>query len=332
MGKYILLITATIATILLSASIGGTLYAASRSYEFDNPSKPGTLLIISGEGDVTIEGYSGKTVEIETDSGVTAEDNEKAKGMKLIAGSGFSIIKSEEDNSIIITRSRTKKADLIIKVPRETHIIIGKRDGSYANGSISDIVMKSLPPAFNIHGGIMDGDIEISNVTGDIQAETMDGDITLYGVSGTVMVNTLEGDVTVAFDRLSGENPMAFSSVDGDVDVTFPANIKALVTAKAVDGNIYTDFEMVIVDDVFVEDDKNTRKNIHVDVKNNKNKNTGNTSPQSPNNPPQPPRGVTIPKQMRFMNGVTVTGKIGGGGRDILMATIEGDIFIRMIK
>ncbi len=309
MKKHIFALTVIILTTMLSASIGGTLYADPRNYEFNDSSKPGTLMIVSGLGDITIEGYSGKTVQIANASGEeleTPENNEKAKGMKRIAGSKFSISKSPDDNAIVISRSIKSNTDLVVKVPFNTHIKIGKNNGSDAvgSGTLENIVAKSIQLALNIQGGmdIMIGTIEIRNITGNIEAGTLAGDITITKASGTVMANSLKGSITVTFATYPVDTPMAFSTIGGDVDVTFPANLKAIVTAKTIDGEIYTDFDLDFSDDAKQDvTDKNKADN------------TGTFDLMS-------------------MGGTTVTGKIGGGGQDVNMSTINGDIYIRKAK
>ena len=91
---------------------------------------------------------------------------------------------------------------------------------------------------------------------------------------------------------------MAFSTIDGDIDVTFPANTKATISAKNVDGDIYTDFDM----------DLTLVKEVNVDRK----------------------RGWE--NGMTGMFGNTITGKINGGGADILVSTVDGNIYIRKGK
>ena len=92
---------------------------------------------------------------------------------------------------------------------------------------------------------------------------------------------------------------MAFSTIEGDIDVTFPSDIHATVTAKNVDGDVYTDFEMdMAMGPEVIKEHKNT--------------------------------GFT--DSLVGMFGNTVTGKINGGGADIQMSTVDGDIYIRKGK
>jgi DUF4097 and DUF4098 domain-containing protein YvlB len=91
---------------------------------------------------------------------------------------------------------------------------------------------------------------------------------------------------------------MAFSTIDGDIDITFPERIKADITAKNVDGSIYTDFDMEVI----------------------------------PGSVQKIEKVKTVPESLFGMMGNTVRGKINGGGMDIQIKTVDGSIYIRKAK
>ena len=45
-------------------------------------------------------------------------------------------------------------------------------------------------------------------------------------------------------DRIDASKPMSFSTMNGDIDVTLPGNLKANVLMKTDNGDIYSDFEV----------------------------------------------------------------------------------------
>jgi hypothetical protein len=164
-------------------------------------------------------------------------------------------------------------------------------------------------------GGIMGGDIIVKNITGDMDISTFDGDVTLIDVSGTAVVNSLDGTVTAVFSGTSGGKPMAFSTIDGDVDVTLPSDIKATIIASNIDGDVFTDFDMDLVHEV-------------------------HRTESDPPAMPVSPAAVNTPRvnggpQVRSNTGImgmpgnAITGKINGGGVEVLIKTIDGDILIR---
>ena len=142
------------------------------------------------------------------------------------------------------------------------------------------------------------GDITISNVSGEIEVNTREGDISLNNISGEVVAHSIDGEILIIFKEMPEEGPMAFSTIDGDIDVTFPAKTKATISAKNVDGEIYTDFDMDIKHvNQFGADGHRGWKN-----------------------------GFT------GMFGNTITGDIRGGGANIRISTVDGNIYIRKSK
>lgn len=315
---------------LFSLSLGaGTSYGNQEKIDFPNPSKPGLLRIVSGEGDITVEGCKGQGVIIEVESSLKnsprLQEDDKAKGMKRISGSGLTISSAKEENAIVITRSMRNESDLFIKVPFSTSLQFG---GSAARPAARTVPpVPPVPPdgpvdpmapnvymdmflenlggflenvfsSFHPFGGMSGGDITINNVSGEIEVNTREGDISLNNISGEVVAHSIDGDLLILFKEVPKEEPMAFSTIDGDIDVTFPKKTKATISAKNVDGDIYTDFDMDITHVKEVDADRN-----------------GGWQ-----------NGLT------GMFGNTITGKINGGGADILISTVDGNIYIRKGK
>ena len=286
-------------------------YTERKVMKFNNPSKPGILKIVSGEGNISIEGYDGNEVIIETKSTMENVLNppDKAKGMKRISGSGMTIYAEEENNTIVITRSMQSEVDLVIQVPYNTSIRCGgektgesvKNAGQSVteNGINIGMMVNSILASLNIPGGVFGGNITIGNITGDIEISTLEGNITLTNISGGVVANAIDGEMLITFKKITGDKPMAFSTIDGDIDVTLPSDIRATVTAKNVEGNTYTDFQMALTSGVNVIKDQ---------------KSSG------------------FPNNLIGNFGNSVTGKINGGGTEILITTVDGDIFIRKGK
>ncbi|MCE5251127.1 DUF4097 domain-containing protein [bacterium] len=286
--------------------------------KFGDPARPGVLKIVSGSGDISITGYEGKDVIIEAKSTVkdvlNKPEDEKAKGMKRLTGSGLTVTNVQEDNAIVINRSLKNETDLVIQVPFNTSLQLGggKNEGISINfygalmKNIQASVEASVPAApgtgtigsFSSLGAFFNGDITANGITGEIEANTLEGDITLNNISGGIAAHSVDGEIQVTLKAVDKDKPMAFSTVDGDIDITFPALAKATVTAKNVDGEIYTDFDMEMVTKTQVNTEKPGSYGIF---------NIG-------------------------MFGNTVTGKINGGGPDIQMTTVNGNIYIRKGK
>jgi DUF4097 and DUF4098 domain-containing protein YvlB len=140
------------------------------------------------------------------------------------------------------------------------------------------------------------GDIHAEGVSGEIEAENVNGKVTLLDVSGSVVTHAHNGDVTVRFTDIDPKKDMSFSSFNGDVDVTFPANLKAKVKLKTTMGEIFSDFEITPIENPTKVIKENGRRD----------------------------GGRYKVKIDRAYWGI-----IGGGGQELLFSNYNGDIFIR---
>jgi len=190
-----------------------------------NPAKPVVLKAKVLSGSIMVKGTSAKQVIVEaavrkSEKKEVAEPDDKAKGMKLIQTSGTGLEVEEDNNEVNIrTRSWSNAVDLTIQVPRAASL--------------------------HLHA-TNNGKIVVEKVSGDMEISNVNGPITMTAVAGTVVAHSVNGVVTIAFDSINLEKPMSFSTLNGDIDVTFPKNLKANVKLNTSHGNIYSDFEIAM--------------------------------------------------------------------------------------
>jgi hypothetical protein len=248
---------------------------ASRAQEqvaipLSNPDQPGTLDLGVVRGSITVTGYDGKEVIIRYGNG-EREDDKKAvtqNGMRRISSGGIGFEATEDNNHVEIGGvSPMQDASFHISVPRRFSLNL-----STVNG----------------------GEIRVENVTGEMELSNVNGEITLINVGGSAVANTVNGDITATFNSVTSGKPMAFSNLNGDIDVTFPANAAFTAKMKSEWGEIFTDFNMTInrteQDRVSTSADSGTYK-------------------------------VTVNNW--------ISGSINGGGPEYLFKSMRGDIYIR---
>jgi Toastrack DUF4097 len=188
-----------------------------------DPSRPATIRVHLIEGGIIVRGGNVKDVLVEARSRSGGELREShppgASGMKrldLPGNAGLDVV--EENNVITIkTASWNRPSDLVLTVPQR-----------------SSLQLKCLN----------NGDIYVEHVAGEIDADDLNGKITLKDVSGSVVAHSLNGAVVVSLDQVDPSKPMSFSTMNGDIDVTLPDNIKANVRMKTDNGEIYSDFDV----------------------------------------------------------------------------------------
>jgi len=143
---------------------------------------------------------------------------------------------------------------------------------------------------------VNDGEIRIENITGELELNNVNGPITVKNISGSVVATTVDGDITITFNSVDPDAAMAFSSLSGNISIVLPNAIKANLKLKSDMGEIYSDFDIVI--------DKAQPK--------------VNRTSQS---------GMYKLEVEEW-----VYGKINGGGSELMIKNMQGDIFIRKSK
>jgi len=140
-----------------------------------------------------------------------------AGGMRRIDGPrGLTI--DEADNVIEIHADPTLQGPLTITVPADVSV--------------------------DLH--TLNGNLSVEGLHGEVDADTLSGRTELTGISGTVVAHSLNGPIRVVMDRVDPSKLLSFSSLNGSIDVTLPADVKADVKFKTMRSDIYSDFSMAL--------------------------------------------------------------------------------------
>jgi DUF4097 and DUF4098 domain-containing protein YvlB len=223
------------------------------------------------QGDIEVQAYDGNEVVVTTDTDVRNANEPEAPrtdGLRRIAGSSTGMTVEENGNTVSVRMDFSPTgADLVVQVPRRTSV-----KASLVNG----------------------GDVEIEGLTGEHELGNVNGDIIATDISGSAVMNSNNGDVTASFVQVDASKPMSFTSFNGDVDVSLPANLAADFIVASQQGDVWTDFDVAALDDQI----------------------SGESSRDSGGRP-------------RWRAQRTTTYAVGGGGPDIQFRTFNGDIMIR---
>jgi DUF4097 and DUF4098 domain-containing protein YvlB len=213
-----------LSVILLGASLALSAEDASPdrvNVPLTDPSRPAVVNASLMNGGITVTGYAGTEVIVEArPRGHESESkpDRKAEGMHRLDSRGTGLSVEEQDNQVNIgVREMNRTVDLTIQVPFKT-----------------SLKLKCLN----------DGNIQVDHVSGEIDANDLNGGVKLTNISGSAVAHSLNEDVTVTFDQVTPGKAMSFSTMNGDIDVSLPADTKARVKMKADNGEIYSDFEV----------------------------------------------------------------------------------------
>jgi hypothetical protein len=142
-------------------------------------------------------------------------------------------------------------------------------------------------------GTVNDGEIVVENVSGELEVNNVNDKITLTNISGSVVANTVNGDVNVTFKSVDPKAPMAFSTLNGDINVTLPADTKANLKLKSDNGDVFSDFD-IDIDKTPAKIDKTTEPGLY-----------------------------------KIKKDDWVYGKINGGGPEMMMKNMQGNIYVK---
>jgi len=92
------------------------------------------------------------------------------------------------------------------------------------------------------------GNLTLSQVDGNIDVSTASGNVVVSEAVGTVKARSASGDVDVEILGLEGEGRLIFSTASGNVHVSAPASLDAEVTLSTASGKLKTDFPLTIDD------------------------------------------------------------------------------------
>ena len=187
---------------------------------FSDPSKPGLLNMNLMAGSVSIRGADRKDVLIDavgTEERPSRADQAPAGMRRLTQRAGFTV--DEQTNTMrVISQDPARGMNFTIEVPRHTNLKL-----SVVNGQT----------------------IAVEGVDGDIEANNLNGPTTtLTNISGSVVAHATNGKVVATIVRVAAQKAMAFTSLNGSVDVTLPASVKANVKLRSDQGDVFTDFDV----------------------------------------------------------------------------------------
>ena len=189
------------------------------SVPLSDSSRPAVVKASLVTGGIYVKGYNGKEVVVEARVGGGHEASQAKGDMKRVPIMATGLSVEEENNRVHVSvGSAQRPTDLNITVPVRTSLILRT----------------------------VNGDISVTGVDGELDVDNVNGSVTLSNVSGTAVAHALNGRMLVTFNRVNREKPMAFSSLNGDIDVTFPADLKANLTLSSERGEVYSDFDVLL--------------------------------------------------------------------------------------
>jgi DUF4097 and DUF4098 domain-containing protein YvlB len=236
-----------------------------------DPSRPARVKVSLVNGGITVKAYEGKEVVVEARVR-NRENSHNEGGPKRLTISSTGLSVEEENNEVNInTDSYMHPIDVTVSVP--VHSSLKLR-------------------------AVNDGDIVVTGVDGELDVDDINGSVTLNNIAGSAVAHALNGHLYATFTKVDAQKAMAFSSLNGDVDVTFPADLKANVSIRSDQGDVFSDFDIQL---------------------------------KAASSQPVVEDGRGHGGKYRVKIDKTIHGTINGGGPEIQFRNFQGKIYIRKV-
>lgn len=180
-------------------------------------SLPAVLAFENPKGSIKVTGYDGDVILV-TGTLRYKDPQKDNNGMHRILKNDINLFAEANGNNVTLQCNTTgKTVDFDIKTP--------------ANISLK---LKSVD----------NGNIDIINIKGVIEIENANGDISLDNISGSAVLSSVYGKISAVFRKVNPDSPMMFTSLEGDISITFPESINAILKIQNEKGEILSDFDI----------------------------------------------------------------------------------------
>lgn len=318
---------------LLALLISAAAFAAEPSTDrpvltvpLDDATKPAEVRIDLGRGDLIVRGTDeSASVSLQSSRPTPVE---RKDGLRVISSNSGGMSVRQNANVVHIAQdfSDGKPGHFEIRVPRSASVIVNSSHG---------------------------GKVGAENLSGDVEIKSVSGEIALRDFSGGALVETANGRISAFYTSLPADKAISFTSMNGEIELRVPSAAKANVRLRTHNGNVLTDFEdaelstqVETMAPTAVQEMARTAgeaaraaseaaraafavareqfEKIEKDLAERRAK--GEAVPSARPVAPTPPAPPAIPA---FSGGKVVTGTLNGGGTEIQIATMNGDIILR---
>lgn len=215
----------TFSTLIIAGAAAAALALAQDNQHvvvpFRDPAAPHKIEITLPMASITVRGTQRSDVAIDysLSNGVAVQrrgGQEPPPGMHRIGGTNAFDV-AQDNNTIRITGGFMGVREATIEVPAQTSVTISSSIG---------------------------GKVSIENVAGEIEVSNVNGQIVITNASGPVVAQSTNGNITAMISKVAPDKNMSFSTFNGNIDLTLPADAKATLKGRADNGDIFTDFDV----------------------------------------------------------------------------------------
>lgn len=169
-------------------------------------------------GDVKIQVWDRSEVQVNAIKYGETERDLAQTNIRVDADSDSIAIRTEYPHSIVWSGNNSVNVEYTITVPKNARL-----------DAIS----------------LVNGNLEITGVSGTVSAATVNGGLRALDLSGEMKLSTVNGSLNVAFTLLNIPR-VSLSSVNGSLELKLPSNVDAKINASTVNGSISNEFGLTV--------------------------------------------------------------------------------------
>jgi hypothetical protein len=94
--------------------------------------------------------------------------------------------------------------------------------------------------------GLVNGGLDVENMSGDVSASSVNGQIETQGSSGGVDLSAVNGTIRATLENPDLARPVSIKTVNGSVSITLAPDTNAHISARTLNGSLSCDFPITI--------------------------------------------------------------------------------------
>ncbi len=215
--------TRLLVTALLVVLLGAAMIAAASDYDYTEEidrsftlSKGGSVALDNVNGDVTVTVWDSDEVRVRATKSASSRD--------------------------LLDRLEVEMTQTGSTLRIETRY--PSQRGGWGDHGHSKVEYELTVPVWaNLDGfDLVNGNLRVDGLDGDIDAESVNGTIELHDVAGSVDADTVNGSLEVVATRIRPGAEVNLESVNGSIDLRLAPGIGVDLDAESVNGRLRNDF------------------------------------------------------------------------------------------
>jgi len=180
----------------------------------------GRLALDNVNGKIAISGWDRDELDIQAVKHGKSKDSVEELAIQVDAASDHATIHTKQAASWFGWKKDSVKVDYAIHLPQQARL-----------ANISSV----------------NGQIVIDGVAGNIEASTVNGGVQVRDVAGDLKLSTVNGEVKAQMVALGSGQSVSLDAVNGQLELSLPANANAEVSASTLNGSLNSEFSALVV-------------------------------------------------------------------------------------